>query len=204
MEEKEELQCYPHNVSPIKKTEKVPYFDMCIQTENELLRGLCFAPVKHEEFKKAGDLKSPVKVRKFKLDKQSDNTVLVYSNVALDSVDDIDFQPKEISTTNNIGMISAINTNQMMAIKAKLLQKGGKKKVKTDDGEKSLVNAFLGDPPGTIKVTLWEPFSDLEEGKTYQFDKKRIQHQRYNLSNTKNWVQGCRDCFVQGECNSTF
>ena len=59
-------------------------------------------------------------------------------------------------------MISAINTNQMIAVKATLLQKGMKKKVKTEDGEKFL---FLGDPHSTIKVTLWEPFSDLQEGK---------------------------------------
>ena len=103
----------------------------------------------------------------------------MYSNVALESVDDIDFQLKEIPTTNNIGMISAINTNQMIAIKAKLLEEGGKKKVKTDDGEKFLVNAFLGDPHGTIKVTLWEPFSDLEEGKTYQFDNLLVRRE-YN------------------------
>ena len=81
-----------------------------------------------------------------------------------------DFQPKEIPTTNNIGTISAINTYQMIAIKAKLLQKGDKNKVKTDDGEKFLVNAYLGDPSGTIKVTLWDRFCDLEEGKTYPFD----------------------------------
>ena len=139
-----------------------------VYKQTELLRGVCFSPVMHEEFKKAGDLKSPVKVRKFKLDKQSENTVLMYSNIALDCVDDNDFPTKEIPTTNNIGTISAISTNQMIAIKAKLLQKGGKKK--TNDGEKFLVNAFLGDPHGTIKVTLWEPFSDLEEGKIYQFD----------------------------------
>lgn len=81
-----------------------------------------------------------------------------------------DFQLKEIPTTNNIGTISAINTYQMIAIKAKLLQKGDKNKVKTDDGEKFLVNAYLGDPSGTIKVTLWDRFCDLEEGKTYPFD----------------------------------
>ena len=52
----------------------------------------------------------------------------------------------------------------------KLLQKGDKNKVKTDDGEKFLVNAYLGDPSGTIKVTLWDRFCDLEEGKTYPFD----------------------------------
>lgn len=41
-----------YNVSLIKKSERVPYFDMCIQTESELLRGVCFSPVKHEELKK--------------------------------------------------------------------------------------------------------------------------------------------------------
>ena len=60
--------------------------------------------------------------------------------------------------------------NQMIAIKAKLLQKGRKRKVKTDDGEKFLVNAYLGDPSGTIKVTLRDRFCDLEERKTYPFD----------------------------------
>ena len=54
-----------------------------------------------------------------------------------------------------------------------------KKKVKTDDGEKFLVNAFLGDPHGTIKVTLWEPFCDLEEGETYQFDNLLVRRE-YN------------------------
>ena len=42
--------------------------------------------------------------------------------------------------------------------------------VKTDDGEKFLVNAHLGDPSGTIKVTLRDRFCDLEERKTYPFD----------------------------------
>ncbi|KAK2548188.1 hypothetical protein P5673_031651, partial [Acropora cervicornis] len=34
IEEKEELQGYLHDVSTVKKSEKVPYFDMCIQTES--------------------------------------------------------------------------------------------------------------------------------------------------------------------------
>ena len=121
----------------------MPYFDMCIQTESELLRGVCFSPVKHEEYKKAGDLKSPVKVRKLKLDKQSDNTVRMYSNVALDSVDDINFQPKEIPTTNNIGMISAINTNQMIAIKPNYCTKVARRKSKLMMEKNSLSMPFL-------------------------------------------------------------
>ena len=47
IDEKEELQGYLHDVSTVKKSEKVPYFNMCIQTENELLQGVCFSPVMH-------------------------------------------------------------------------------------------------------------------------------------------------------------
>ena len=35
MEENEELQGYLHDVSTVKKSEKVPYFDTCIQTESQ-------------------------------------------------------------------------------------------------------------------------------------------------------------------------
>ena len=48
MEENEELQGYLHDVSTVKKSEKVPYFDMCMQKEkSELLQGVCFSPVMH-------------------------------------------------------------------------------------------------------------------------------------------------------------
>ena len=47
MEEKEELQGYLHDVSTVKKSEKVSYFDMCMQTESELLQGVCFSLVMH-------------------------------------------------------------------------------------------------------------------------------------------------------------
>ena len=44
MEEKEELQGYLHDVSTVKESEKVRYFDMCIQTESEITpRSLFFA-----------------------------------------------------------------------------------------------------------------------------------------------------------------
>lgn len=35
------------HVSPIKKSEKVSYFAMSIQTSNNVIRGVCFSPIKH-------------------------------------------------------------------------------------------------------------------------------------------------------------
>ena len=34
-EQQEEIVGYLHNVSPVKKTNKASYFDMCIQTDND-------------------------------------------------------------------------------------------------------------------------------------------------------------------------
>lgn len=178
---------------------------MCIQTESELPRGVCFSPFKHKELnRKTGDLKSPLKVRNF--DKQSANTVLMCSNVAVNTIDDIDFQPNEIPSINNVNIISAINTSHVIAIKAKLLQQRDKEKGKSDNRENFFVSVFFGHPLGTIKITLWQPFSDFQEAQTYDFDNPlgtREYNTKHNLSNTKNWVQSCRNCFVQGQCDST-
>ncbi len=50
-EEQKDIVGYLHNVSPIKKSEKVSYFDMSIHTNNDVIRGVCFSPVKHTQFK---------------------------------------------------------------------------------------------------------------------------------------------------------
>lgn len=142
-----------------------------------------------------------------KFDKQLANTVLMCSNVAVNTIDDIDFQPNEIPSINNVRIISAINTSHVIAIKAKLLQQRGKEKGKSDNREIFFVSVFFGDPLGTIKITLWQPFSDFQEAQTYNFDNPlgtREYNTKHNLSNTKNWVQSCRNCFVQGQCDSTF
>lgn len=40
-----------HNVSPVKKSNRTSYFDINIQTEKEVLRGVCFSMPKHKQFK---------------------------------------------------------------------------------------------------------------------------------------------------------
>ena len=54
----------------------------------------------------------------------------------------------KLPTTNNISTFSEINMNLMIAIKAKLLQKSGMRKVKTDNKYTFLVDAYLGNPQG--------------------------------------------------------
>ena len=48
----DELTGYLHNISPLKKGSKTTWFDMQIQTEAEVVRGVCFSAAKHNDFKK--------------------------------------------------------------------------------------------------------------------------------------------------------
>ena len=55
---------YLHNISPLKKGSKTTWFDMQIQTEAEVVRGVCLSAAKHNDFKKYSEQKlAPSKSR---------------------------------------------------------------------------------------------------------------------------------------------
>lgn len=158
-EQKEEIVGFLHNVSPTKKSSKTSYFDMSIQTTDGLVRGVCVSGSKQEHFDQMSKKKSPIKLRNFRIERAGDaTTVLMNNNVLLEPTKEIPFSRIELPSANNIQSISAANTNQSITIKAKLIQMSSTKKVKTEDGEKKKLFAYLVDPHGAIKVTLWEQF----------------------------------------------
>lgn len=158
-EQKEEIVGFLHNVSPTKKSSKTSYFDMSIQTTDGLVRGVCFSRSKQEHFDQMSRKKSPIKLRNFRIERAGDaTTVLMNNNVLLEPTKEIPFSRIELPSANNIQSISAANTNQSITIKAKLIQMSSTKKVKTEDCEKKKLFAYLVDPHGAIKVTLWEQF----------------------------------------------
>lgn len=158
-EQKEEIVGFLHNVSPTKKSSKTSYFDMSIQTTDGLVRGVCFSGSKQEHFDQMSKKKSPIKLRNFRIERAGDaTTVLMNNNVLLEPTKETPFSRIELPSANNIQSISAANTNQSITIKAKLIQMSSTKKVKTEYGEKKKLFAYLVDPHGAIKVTLWEQF----------------------------------------------
>ena len=167
-EQKEEIVGFLHNVSSTKKGSKTSYFDMSVQTADGLIRGVCFSTSKQEHFDEMSNKESPIKPRNFRLEKAGDATTVLMSNNVL-------LEPTEKNyiftnpSANNIQSISVANINQMVTIKAKLVQMSAKNKVKTQDGEKIRVYAYLVDPHEAIKVTLWEEFSELKDGTTNNF-----------------------------------
>ena len=44
-----------HNVSPLKKSARTPYFDMQIQTSSDVMRGVCFTSARQQEFKQLSE-----------------------------------------------------------------------------------------------------------------------------------------------------
>ena len=65
----DELECYIHCISPIKNAgnplNKRKYFDFKVQTNNEVLRGVCFSPEKRQKLEQVKNTKSPVKLKNF-------------------------------------------------------------------------------------------------------------------------------------------
>ena len=80
-----EITGYLHNVSPIKQTSELRYFEMQIQTKEKILRGVCFSQSndKRDEFHTLSMMKSPVKIGNFNTDEEQDLTSVLMRNNAI-------------------------------------------------------------------------------------------------------------------------
>ena len=67
------INCFIHNVSPIKKNDRdTKWFDCAIQTQKAVVRGVCFDPNPSvvKRFAQAAQSKSPVKLKNIRLDEK--------------------------------------------------------------------------------------------------------------------------------------
>jgi hypothetical protein len=85
---KRELVAYVHNVSPVKTSvgKKKSYFDMQLQTENDVVRRVCFASTRHADFSTVAEKKSPVKLLNIDFDKHDHTSILMGGTVQLHEV----------------------------------------------------------------------------------------------------------------------
>ena len=172
----DELTGYLHNISPLKKGSKTTWFDMQIQTEAEVVRGVCFSAAKHNDFKKYSEQKSPIKIKKFNIDSTGDTkSVLMSPRIQVEPLPELNFEPITIPTTVSIPSITSVNPGQLVDVKANLLYLSGEKKANTMNGPKSKVEATLRDPFGSIRITHWEQYTNqVQEGKTYAFKNLKV------------------------------
>ena len=170
------LTAYEHNVSPIKRSRKVPYFDMHLQAKEDLVRRVCFSLDRHVEFKTAGEVKSPLKVTHFTMDISDDEcSLLMFDDVQLEKVDQPDFLIKEMAPFENLSSLPKVSIKQLITVKAKVAQQTALKKLHTQDGERSKVEAFLCDPFATVRAVFWGHFATvISDGVTYLFTNLRV------------------------------
>ena len=195
-EEPKELTAFVHNVSPIKKSGKTPYFEMNIQTHDKIVRGVHFGTDRHKQLQQISQQKSPVKLSNYRKEtKWNVENILLNRNTKIDTTDAtaVDFQPIIIPQNQNIATLSSVAIGQLVNIKGQLVQLKALKKFKTETGTKVKADAFLLDPHGCIKITLWEDFAcQCQQDNTYTFENVRLQKdaksQRLFLSTPKS---GC-------------
>lgn len=166
---------YIHNLSPIKKSQKTSYFDMQIQTHDSILRGVCFSPPKLDKFKDICETKSPVKLTNVNI-KVSDDTqsVLMDNRTNIEQVEP-EFQIQVLEPIQNIASLAAVNNRQLVTLKAEITQLSGIKRISTQYGIKRKLEGILSDAHSSIRIILWEDFTEqVKDGDTYNFKNLRV------------------------------
>ena len=169
---------YVHNVSPIKNGK---YFDFQLQMKHKTVRAVCFSPSKRKYFSEYSTSNTPVEIKKFKVDTNSNAEDLVMgNNVAVQYYPNIDFQKVEIPSSVTLATLSNVSVGQLVTVKAKVVHLSP---IKVLQSKKLRMNqAHLVDPSGTIRIVLWEEFvSAVAEGNTYIFSDIRVKKDNHTI-----------------------
>ena len=167
---------YVHNVSPIKNGK---YFDFQLQMKHKTVRAVCFSPSKRKYFSEYSTSNTPVEIKKFKVDTNSNAEDLVMgNNVAVQYYPNIDFPKVEIPSSVTLATLSNVSVGQLVTVKAKVVHLSPFKVLQS---KKLRMNqAHLVDPSGTIRIVLWEEFvSAVAEGNTFIFSDMIVKKDNY-------------------------
>ena len=171
-----EVVGYLHNISPLKKGR---YFDFQMQTKEKTVRGVCFSPPKLKRFCELSQKSSPVKLKKFRVDTASNSEdLLMGRDVIIEDLQEIDFQKQELPTTMNVSNATTVCPGQEITLKAKVAHIYPAKTVGKDNV--MMQNAVVMDPTGTIKLTLWENYTNtVNQGSTYIFKNLSVRNDKF-------------------------
>ena len=143
------------NVSPVKKGN---YFDVRLVSKTGTKRAVCFAVDRREEFCAYQAQKSPVKIKKFSVNKKFGNDdILLNSKSSMNIVTKLDsFVPDERreETILSISQLQKVFTDQIFTIKATIKSLSGVKKVSVGESSIDKMDLTVIDPTGSIRVVL--------------------------------------------------
>jgi hypothetical protein len=182
-----EIDCFVHSVSPIKTggDKKYRFFDCSLQTEDKVIRAVCFSPERRQKFDNYAQSKSPVKIKKFGENNRYGTTnVIIERHTIVETPPSISFERRELSQdTMTISSLSDISSGQQVTIKGHLTDLFGSKKFMSKSGQALIKqDGLVSDPTGTIKVTFWGNFIDeAQKGKTYNFKQFVYKNDNYGI-----------------------
>ena len=100
---------YVYNVSPIKNDK---YFDFQLQMKHKTVRADCFSPPKRKYFSEYSTSNTPVEIKKFKVDTNSNTENLVMgNNVSVQYCPNIDFPKVEIPSSVTLATLCLLYTS---------------------------------------------------------------------------------------------
>ena len=176
MAENQSFSGYIHNVSPVYHNK---YFEFQVQAQSETVRAVCFSPRKRNQFAGYDQNKSPVKIKKFKIDTTSNaKDIIIGDDVCVEDCPNLSFEKVHLPSTMNISVAKTVRVGQHVSVKAKVANLAEVKK--DNSGRFNMVHAVLVDPSSSIKLILWESFvNSVQAGNTYLFQNLTVRKDKF-------------------------
>ena len=148
---------------------KRKYFDFKVQTESEVLRGVCFSPERRQKLEDIQTAKSPVKLKNYtQNNKFGPTNIVIERNTQILTTPDAPFSFAPLKIDIAIQDLRSVTPNRIITVKGKLTKLCKAKQIpgKTFTKQEGLV----ADTTGSVKIVLWETFvGTCNEGESYKF-----------------------------------
>ena len=178
---KSDIVCYIKDTSPIKKKGTLKYFNCILQTTSSgVQKAVCFNPERKAAFDTLEKQRSPVKLSKYATSNKYGTTDIViqkYTNVVPTEAPELEaLYQQQTSSYATISSLQDVAPNQLITVKAKLLQLSATKNVIMHDSKPvKKQEGIIVDTTSYMKIVLWAQYTgNLQESNTYIFTNLRL------------------------------
>lgn len=181
------LDCYVHNVSPVKISDKKKqWFECTLQTTQGNIRAVCFEPTQSDvaRFKEAAESKSPVKVTNTRLGNKRPGypqDIIIPKKAMVEKLTpSADFQHQKVASqmiATTIGNLQNLKQGQLITLKGYVNCMTPIKQVtqRATQSQVYVKECQLTDTTGSMKLVLWGKFTtQVQDDQTYEFKNLRI------------------------------
>jgi hypothetical protein len=203
------VDCFIHEVTPVTKAQSGnrKYFNCTLQTQDDVVRAVCFSPEKRSEFKTVSKTKSPVKLKKITTTDGCDIRINKNTTITPLDKDKLPFQfCDELTADSNtripLSSIYKLAAEQLITVKAKVVTISAVKVFASNNGRLQKQEVMITDPTASMKLVLWGSYvNTLQPDQTYKFETFRVKEpkaDRYlNTPKTDNFTATTCEPFDQ-------